>query len=119
MKVDLATSQHTLSLDIKQSEAVLRASQTANRVKAEARQAPAEVRTRYQDASVQASREAASAEYSRLEQRSHAVKQLSAQMSRAVSQSTRDVNSVIAALIAQPIRGEQPLQIGRFLDTFA
>jgi len=119
MKVDMTASQNALSLDIKQSQAVLRAGQYVNRAKAEAQQAPAANRSRYQDAYIQASKEAASAESSRLQQRSYAVKQLSAQMSRAVSQSTRDANSVIATLIALPIRGEQPLLVGRFLDKFA
>jgi len=50
MKIDMAASQSALSLDVKQSEAALRASQTANRVKAEAWQASAEVRFQYQTA---------------------------------------------------------------------
>lgn len=119
MRIELAASQNALSVDLKQSQAVVRAGQVVNRAKSEAQQAPSTVRGKYQDAYVQATRAASSAESSRLQQRSNAVKQLSAQMSRAVSQSARDLTTVISTLITQPVHGNQSLPIGQFLDRYA
>lgn len=119
MQISKLTSQNSMSAYTRQSQAVTSAAQDVTRAKSEAQKAPSTVRGKYQEAYVQATKEASSAESSRLQQRSYAVKQVTAQTVSAVAESTRDLTTVISSLITQPLQGNRTVQLGQFLDRYA